>query len=115
MSNRMSNRTSLALALVATLIVGCTEPTPPAAPAVRGSRPTRSLTQNDGVPVMTGLANPRGLAWGPDSTLYVAEAGRGGTGPCMIILGSTECYGATGGVSRLWHGEQERIISDLPS
>lgn len=73
------------------------------------------LTQKDGIPVMTGLANPRGLAWGPEGALYVAEAGRGGTGPCFIVLGSTVCYGATGGVSRLWHGAQERIVSDLPS
>jgi hypothetical protein len=73
------------------------------------------LTQGDGVPVMKNLANPRGLAWGPEGALYVAEAGRGGTGPCFIVLGSTVCYGSTGGVSRLWHGQQERIISDLPS
>jgi len=73
------------------------------------------LTQGDGVPVMTGLANPRGLAWGPEGALYVAEAGRGGTGPCFIVLTSTVCYGATGGVSRLWRGKQERLISNLPS
>jgi hypothetical protein len=73
------------------------------------------LTQGDGTPVMTNLANPRGLAWGPEGALYVAEAGRGGTGPCFIVLGSTVCYGATGGVSRLWHGHQERLVSDLPS
>ena len=76
---------------------------------------TAPLTQNDGVPVMTGLANPRGLAWGPEGALYVAEAGRGGTGPCFIVLTQTVCYGATGGVSRLWHGQQQRIVSDLPS
>lgn len=73
------------------------------------------LTQSDGVPVMTNLANPRGLAWGPEGALYVAEAGRGGTRPCFIVLGSTVCYGSTGGVSRLWHGKQERVVSDLPS
>jgi hypothetical protein len=73
------------------------------------------LKQDDGIPVMRNLANPRGLAWGPEGALYVAEAGRGGTGPCFIVLTSTVCYGATGGVSRLWHGQQERIVSDLPS
>jgi glucose/arabinose dehydrogenase len=29
--------------------------------------------------VAAGLDNPRGLAFGPDGSLYVAEAGRGGT------------------------------------
>ena len=32
--------------------------------------------------VMQGLDNPRGLAFGPEGALYVAEAGRGGDGPC---------------------------------
>ena len=32
--------------------------------------------------VMSGLDNPRGLTFGPNDALYVAEAGRGGTQPC---------------------------------
>ena len=71
----------------------------------------------DGALVMSHLANPRGMAWGPEGALYVAEAGRGGPavpGPCFE-LGGTVCYGATGGVSRLWHGKQERVVDDLPS
>ena len=35
------------------------------------------------VPVMTGLDNPRGLAFGPEGGLYVAEAGKGGPGVCV--------------------------------
>jgi glucose/arabinose dehydrogenase len=30
--------------------------------------------------VMSGLDNPRGLTFGPQGALYVAEAGRGGAG-----------------------------------
>jgi hypothetical protein len=68
--------------------------------------------------VMQGLDNPRGLAFGPEGGLYVAEAGRGGPGPCITNpdpgLG-TRCYGATGAISRYWHGQQERVVTGLPS
>jgi sugar lactone lactonase YvrE len=65
--------------------------------------------------VMSGLDNPRGLAFGPEGALYVAEAGRGGDGPCITLRGAPQCYGPTGAVTRLWRGEQERIATGLPS
>jgi hypothetical protein len=70
--------------------------------------------------VMSGLDNPRGLAFGPQGALYVAEAGRGdigeGDGPCVFGSGGNQvCYGATGAVSRLWQGVQERVATGLPS
>jgi hypothetical protein len=67
--------------------------------------------------VMSGLDNPRGLAFGPEGALYVAEAGRGGPGPCFVppIRGGLSCYGPTGAVSRLWRGDQERVATGLPS
>jgi len=67
--------------------------------------------------VMSGLDNPRGLAFGLEGALYVAEAGRGGSGPC-VVQGTPPlqyCYGPTGAVSRLWKGTQERIAVGLPS
>jgi hypothetical protein len=68
-------------------------------------------------PVMTGLDNPRGLAFGPEGGLYVAEAGKGGPGVCVPLPDGpgTRCYGATGAISRLWRGTQERIATGLPS
>src|SRR4029453_17339402 len=68
-------------------------------------------------PVMTGLDNPRGLAFGPEGGLYVAEAGRGGPGVCVPLPDGpgTRCYGATGAISRLWRGTQGRIATGLPS
>ena len=51
--------------------------------------------------IASGLVNPRGLNFGPDGALYVAEAGSGGSGPC--ILGSDglmKCYGTTGAVTK---------------
>lgn len=68
-----------------------------------------------GTPVMTGLDNPRHLAFGPEGALYVAEAGRGGLGPCLSIRGQIQCAGSSGAVSRLWHGTQSRIVTGLPS
>src|SRR4029453_14632971 len=62
--------------------------------------------------VMTRLDNPRGLAFGPGGALFVAEAGRGGA-PCGPV--GFNCYGLTGAVSRLWHGQQARIVTGLPS
>jgi hypothetical protein len=88
------------------------------AASVVGTAGAHALGPNDGTRVMSGLANPRGLAWGPEGALYVAEAGRGGPptpGPCFLIFGLTMCYGPNGAVSRLWHGRQERVVDNLPS
>jgi hypothetical protein len=65
--------------------------------------------------VMTGLDNPRGLAWGPEGALYVAEAGTGGPVPCGVGPEGPEFAGFSGGISRLWKGAQTRIVSGLPS
>ncbi len=70
--------------------------------------------------VMRDLDSPRGLAFGPEGALYVAEAGRGGAGlenPFCFTgpFGGILCYGPTGAVSRLWHGIQERVATGLPS
>lgn len=66
-------------------------------------------------PVMTHLDSPRGLAFGPEGGVYVAEAGRGGSGPCAFQRGAVRCYGTTGAVSRWWRGQQERVATGLPS
>lgn len=69
--------------------------------------------------VMDKLDNPRGLALARDGTLYVAEAGKGGTGRCAPtgrpFPEDIYCEGRTGAVSRLRRGVQERIVSGLPS
>jgi hypothetical protein len=66
--------------------------------------------------VMSGLDNPRSLAFGPEGALYVAEAGRGGAGPCGLNTAlEIRCYGPTGAITRLWHGVQEQFVTGLPS
>lgn len=66
--------------------------------------------------VATGLANPRGMSFGDDGALYIAEAGIGGDGHCeMGPEGAEECHGGSGGVTRVADGQQERIIDNLVS
>ena len=69
--------------------------------------------------VMSGLNSPRGLDFGPEGALYVAEAGvpqlAGSCGPFFEGAQlSTKCWSGTGSVSRLWRGNQERIVTGLP-
>ncbi|MGH3118852.1 MAG: ScyD/ScyE family protein, partial [Gaiellales bacterium] len=94
-----------ALGLTATLAVVLA-----AGPAAPGNT-TPSTTV-----VMPGLNNPRGLAFGPGGWLYVAEAGSGGTGACLMIRGANQCVGATGSVSRWKPGRTpQRVATGLPS
>jgi glucose/arabinose dehydrogenase len=63
-----------------------------------------------------GLARPRGLAFGSDGGLYVAEAGSGG--PHLIDLGGRKPHaiGHTGRISRFSQNGERSIVSDgLPS
>jgi hypothetical protein len=67
-------------------------------------------------PVASGLDNPRGMAFGPNGALYVAEAGQGGTDFCFDHAGfGHACAGMSGAVTRIWRGNQERILTQLPS
>jgi hypothetical protein len=63
-----------------------------------------------------GLDNPRHLAFGGDD-LYVAEAGRGGDGPCFTgPTDTTVCVGATGAVTVVDDdGDQRRLVGGLAS
>lgn len=66
--------------------------------------------------IAKNLDNPRGITFGGDGAMYVAEAGRGGAGPCVSgPEGGQVCYGATGAVTRVDRGTQERIATGLPS
>ncbi|MGH9287988.1 MAG: ScyD/ScyE family protein, partial [Acidimicrobiales bacterium] len=52
--------------------------------------------------VASGLDNPRHLSFSPTGALYVVEAGRGGSGPCVEHPNLGEfCLGFTGAVTRV--------------
>ncbi len=67
--------------------------------------------------IAKGLVNPRGMAFGPDGLLYVAEAGSGGAGPCFTGADGQQCFGATGAISSIdvRRRRVERIVTGLPS
>ncbi|MBP1636942.1 MAG: repeat containing protein [Acidobacteria bacterium] len=71
----------------------------------------------------TGLENPRGLRFGPDGNLYVAEGGLGGTemttpGDCEQVAAPVGPYsgGFTGRISRIdAAGHRTTVVDGLPS
>ena len=65
--------------------------------------------------VARGLDNPRGLTFGSAGGLYIAEAGRGGSGPCIGQGEMRFCYGSTGAVTAVVRGRQYRLATGLPS
>jgi hypothetical protein len=80
---------------------------------------TIKTPQVSGIEVIaSGLDSPRKLSFGPDGALYVAEAGRGGTGasiPSPSQPGAFLSYGETGGITRIEDGVAERVVTELPS
>jgi hypothetical protein len=72
--------------------------------------------------VAEGLDTPRGMEFGPDGALYVAESGAGGE-DCAIFEEEFEdevfeleiCVGPTGAVTRIDDDGQERVVTGLPS
>jgi hypothetical protein len=67
--------------------------------------------------VAEGLDNPRGIGFGPDGALYVAESGSGGAGPCVEggPEGGRTCFGRSGAVTRITKRSQHRVLTGLPS
>lgn len=110
--------------LMIVLAAACQPPAGPA-PAAKATATPRAQSRPAATPtpeafgfsiVASGLINPRGLAFGPDGTLYVAEAGTGG--PREIDLGRKRLHylGASGRISAVTAGQAPRpVATNLPS
>ena len=113
MNQRRNQRLRLAAATSAAVFGLCLAGAPPASAGGGhgGGGP------NDPKVVASGLDNPRQLSFTSSGNLLVAEAGEGGSGPCMDgPEGGTVCFGATGAITEVTkRGKQRRIISGLPS
>ena len=82
-----------------------------------------SITQATVSVFATGLNNPRGLKWGPDGNLYVAEGGLGGTdstvGQCEQVVPAVGPYvgsPVSGRISKIdAQGVRTTVTDQLPS
>jgi len=69
-----------------------------------------------GTVIVQGLHNPRQLAFAPDGSLYITEAGvASGGGPSTIVRGETQTYTETGSLTRYAGGIASRVLTGLPS
>lgn len=94
-------------------------------PLTRSKGSARAATAPTVTTYATGLTNPRGLAFGPDGHLYVAEAGVGGGQvpsdirdgcPEIVNIYSPYTAGYSGRVTRvLANGITEIVADNLPS
>ena len=83
---------------------------PTAGAQARGENPSSGVTV-----IASHLNNPRGLAWGPGGSIFLAEAGRGGK---TCLSGGPEgetCIGLTGSFDLISKGGVKRLATGLIS
>ena len=77
--------------------------------------PAAALTADDLPPIVAGLNNPRGMTWGTDGTLFVAQAGAGGETPGEPPIVLEFMGGPTASVARVDTGCPGYVATGLPS
>lgn len=88
---------------------------------VLGTAPVAHAAASPYPVIASGLRNPRHLGFAPNGSLFVAESGRGGKGPCITNSENAHvCYGPTGAITEIarrghhrW--KQRRVVTGLPS
>ena len=69
--------------------------------------------------VASGLDNPRGIDIAKNGDIWIAEAGKGGAGPCVASPEDPEappvCFGLSGAFTVVHKGWQKRVVTGLPS
>ncbi|MEP6491692.1 MAG: ScyD/ScyE family protein [bacterium] len=115
------------LVVSATLLVACDRDASPVDPirapaAVSDQRPSDRGKLFPVTTFATGLNNPRGLRFGPDRSLYVAEAGAGGStstaGTCTQVMAPVGPYtgGNTARITKINSaGVKSVVVDGLPS
>jgi hypothetical protein len=124
---RSTRRAGAVVGLLALAVLAALGGAATAAPS-KGGTPSQAMAEaashgagssGDLEVIADGLDNPRGIGFGPDGALYVAEAGSGGPGPenCMQRTAGSAgaCFGRTGAVTRITRRSQQRVLTGLPS
>lgn len=83
-----------------------------------GGQPDFRMPSARAETIADGLNNPRGLDIAADGAVYVTEAGTAGDECVTVTIDEDEferCLGETGAITRIADGEQEQVVTGLPS